>query len=111
MFHRSENNFRVASRIAAPRTSSAAFDNEWLGLKPPVLFLLRNCRQLSADHWQGTRPDGALFDIRGGAMPPKQRLLVFNNDERLVGLIRLIPAIKQQTNKHNRRGATSTSGR
>jgi hypothetical protein len=57
--------------------------------------LLRNCRQLSADHWQGTRPDGALFDIRGGAMPPKQRLLVFNNDERLVGLIRLIPAIKR----------------
>jgi hypothetical protein len=38
-------------------------------------------------------------------------LLVFNNDERLVGLIRLIPAIKQQTNKHNRPGATSTSGR
>jgi hypothetical protein len=69
------------------------FDNEWLGLKLPVLFKLRDCRKLSEDHWQGTHPDGALFDIRGGAMPPKQRLLVFDkNDGHLAGLIRLIPA-------------------
>jgi hypothetical protein len=78
---------------------------------PQVAGSIRAQGLSAADRWQGIHPDGALFDIRSGAMPPKQRLLVFDkNDGHLAGLIRLIPATKQQTNKHNLRSATSTSG-
>jgi hypothetical protein len=76
-------------RKPAATAESIAFDNELLGDKLPIVSTLKDCRQLSKDHWQGTHPDGALFDMRGGVMPPKQRLLVFNNDGRIAGFIRL----------------------
>jgi len=35
----------------------------------PIVSELKNCRQLSDDHWQGTDVDGSIIDVRGGCMP------------------------------------------
>jgi hypothetical protein len=35
----------------------------------PVVGELKDCRQLSADHWQGVDADGTIIDVHGGPMP------------------------------------------
>ena len=50
---------------------------------------LRDCRQLSEDHWQGIDVDGAILDVRGGLVP--EHLLAVRGCT-AVGLIRLIRA-------------------
>jgi hypothetical protein len=68
------------------------FDNDWLGIKLPVVSTIKDCRQLSKDHWQGVdTANGATVDVRGGAIPEKLRLLAFAGGQ-VVGFIRLIPA-------------------
>jgi hypothetical protein len=74
------------------KTESSAFDDEWLGQKWPVASTIKDCRQLSKDHWQGVdTADGATVDVRGGLISEKLRLLAFRGRQ-VVGLIRLIPA-------------------
>jgi hypothetical protein len=41
-----------------------SFEDEY-----PIVGELRDCRQLSDDHWQGTDVDGTIIDVRGGPMP------------------------------------------
>ncbi len=55
----------------------------------PVVGELKDCRQLSADHWQGTDVDGVIVDIYGGLIP--NRLLALKGST-VVGLIRLTRA-------------------
>ena len=35
----------------------------------PIVSELRDCRQISEDHWQGVDVDGSIVDVRGGPMP------------------------------------------
>jgi hypothetical protein len=35
----------------------------------PIVSELKDCRQLSDDHWQGVDVDGTILDVRGGRMP------------------------------------------
>jgi hypothetical protein len=70
-----------------------AFDNEWLGAKLPIVSTIKDCRQISDDHWQGVdTANGVTVDVRGGAIPEKLRLLAFVGGQ-VVGFIRLIPAV------------------
>jgi len=79
-------------RKQAVKYKPDAFDNDWLGLKLPVLRTLEDCQQLSEDHWQGIdTANGATVDVRGGAIPKRLRLLAFV-DGQVAGFIRLIPA-------------------
>jgi len=48
--------------------------NEWRDDDWPVVGELKDCRQLSDDHWQGTHADGTIIDVHGGRMP--ERLIV-----------------------------------
>jgi hypothetical protein len=41
----------------------------WMENNLPFVGELRDCRQLTDDHWQGTDIDGVVLDIRGGRMP------------------------------------------
>jgi hypothetical protein len=76
------------------KKSPTPFDNEWLGAKLPIVSTLKDCRQLSEDHWQGIdTANGATVDVRGGLIPEKLRLLAFVGGQ-IVGFIRLIPAAR-----------------
>jgi len=35
----------------------------------PIVGELKDCRQLSDDHWQGTDVDGTVLEVHGGRMP------------------------------------------
>ena len=72
--------------------SSSALDGMQLRATDlPVVGEIRECRQISATHWEGIdAANGALLQVRG-AMPEKLRLLAFHQGA-LVGTIRLIPA-------------------
>jgi hypothetical protein len=66
---------------------------EWLG-DLPIVGTIKDCRQLAEDHWQGIdTANGAAVDVRGGAIPPRLRLLAIVGGQ-VVGLIRLIPAVR-----------------
>jgi hypothetical protein len=76
------------------KKSPTPFDNDWLGLKLPIVSTLEDCRQLSEDHWQGVdTANGATVDVRVGLIPEKLRLLAFVGGQ-LIGFIRLIPALR-----------------
>jgi hypothetical protein len=62
---------------------------DWIGEELPIVAELKDCRQLSDDHWQGIDFDGTLVDVKGGRMP--KRLLAFRGGA-LVGIIRVTPA-------------------
>ena len=83
----------MAKKKKSPvKTEPAVFDNEWFGEKLPTVGTLKECRQLSKDHWQGVdTANGATVDVRGGLMPEKLRLLAITSGQ-IVGFIRLIPA-------------------
>ena len=67
-------------------------DTNWLGTELPVVGTLKDCRQLSKDHWQAIdAANGAIVDIKGGPIPKRLRLLAIVGGQ-IVGLIRLIPA-------------------
>jgi hypothetical protein len=83
----------MKKRKPVAKTEPDVFDNDWLGLKLPIVSTLKDCRQLSTDHWQGIdTADGATVDVRGGLIPEKLRLLAFVGGQ-VVGFIRLIPAM------------------
>jgi hypothetical protein len=45
----------------------------------PIVFELKNCRQLSADHWRGTDVDGTIVDVKDGAMPVRGGVIQLKN--------------------------------
>ena len=72
------------------KKSPTPFDNEWLGAKLPIVSTLKDCRQLSEDHWQGIDVDGAIVDVKGGPMPRSCLLVPRHPFE--PGIIRVIHA-------------------
>jgi hypothetical protein len=74
-------------RKQAMKRESGAFDNDWLGTKLPVVSTIKDCRQLSEDHWQGIDiANGTTVDLKG-----RLRLLASVGGQ-VVGFIRVIPA-------------------
>ena len=65
----------------------------------PVVSELRDCQQISEDHWQGVDVDGVIVDVRGGPMPEYLVGQLWHLRERkrswgnaMYGLIRLVRA-------------------
>jgi hypothetical protein len=72
------------------KAKSDAFDNDWLGYKPPIVSTIKDCRQLSEHHWQGIdTANGATVDVRGG---PLRGCILQIEDNIIRGVIRLTPA-------------------
>lgn len=41
----------------------------WNQAHMSIVGELKDCRQLSDDHWQGIDVDGVILDVKGGPMP------------------------------------------
>jgi hypothetical protein len=82
------------------RKQKQAPKEDWVETDLPVVGVLKNCRQISETHWEGTDVDGAVLQVQG-IMPTKKRLIA-SLPRRVpirngwghtgCGLIRLIPA-------------------
>ena len=56
----------------------------------PVIGELKDCRQLSADHWQGIDANGVIIDVHGGPMPAEY--IIRSEPMGIVGIVRLTHA-------------------
>jgi hypothetical protein len=70
------------------RKQTAKYERDWVD-DMPVVFVLKDCRQLSENNWQGPGPDGTIHDIKGGSIPERLRLFAIVGGQ-IVGIVRLI---------------------
>jgi hypothetical protein len=87
----------------APKRAAVAWEEEgedFMGELCPVVGEVRDCRQITATHWEGIDVDGTVIRVCG-TLPEKMRLVVplkrfvrFRTEwgATAYGLIRLIPA-------------------